>query len=112
MPRLQYALLRRQPCLTKAGLTLLVVQVAAPLNKDSLKGPVLIGPGGNPVVKLFIFAPAEYYDLIAQDEATNATQRFCHLDLFTAKAEHLPCHQQGGAGECSSTRFLDHMTCT
>lgn len=27
---------------------------------------MLLGPGGNPVVKLFIFAPAECYDFVSQ----------------------------------------------
>lgn len=40
--------------------------MAAPVGTDRLKAPVLLGPGGNPVVKLFIFAPAECYDFVSQ----------------------------------------------
>ena len=69
------------------------MQVAAPLDAASLVGPVLLGPTGKPVVKLFLFAPAEHYDLIAQDEAANTTQRFSQLDPFTAQSQHLPAGQ-------------------
>jgi hypothetical protein len=66
------------------------VKVAAPLDGSSLKGPILRGPSGKPVVKLFIFAPPEYYDVIAQDEVANVTHNFSQLDLFNTDSAHLP----------------------
>lgn len=66
------------------------VQVATPVDERRLTAPVLRGPTGKPVVKLFLFAPAESYDLIAQDEVANATQKFAHLDPFTTPSSGLP----------------------
>lgn len=66
------------------------LQVAGALSLKTLKRPVLIGPGGKPVVKLFLFAPAEAYDMISQDEATNTMQKFAQLDVFTIASSELP----------------------
>lgn len=64
--------------------------MAAAISPKSLKGPVLLGPGGKPVVKLFLFAPADAYDFISQDEATNTMQKFAQLDVFTMSSAELP----------------------
>jgi hypothetical protein len=47
-----------------------ILQVAANIGKDRLKGPVLLGPSGRPVVKMFVFAPAQFYDLMSQVQKT------------------------------------------
>ena len=52
--------------------------------------PGLIGPGGKPVVKLFVFAPREAYEWIAQDREMNKTTRQCALDLFDTPAHVVP----------------------
>ena len=52
------ALARRDECAR--------LQVAAPVGTERLKSPVLLGPGGKPAVKLFIFAPAQCYDFVSQ----------------------------------------------
>jgi hypothetical protein len=66
------------------------LQVAAPLAEASLVEPVLRGPSGRPVVKIFLFAPAEAYDFISQDDVADATHKFAQLDPFTAASSHLP----------------------
>ena len=43
-----------------------VFQAALPLDKNKMTGPILLGPSGNPVVKIFIFAEQSAYDFITQ----------------------------------------------
>ena len=42
------------------------LQVAARVGTERLREPVLLGPTGKPVVKMFVFAPSQYYDFTAQ----------------------------------------------
>lgn len=63
-----------------------VFQVALPLRG----APVLIGPRGKPVVKLFIFAPADAYDFILQDKQSNKSDIVAGLHLFEAATQSLP----------------------
>ena len=69
----------------------IVFQVGLPLKEDrKLDGPVLLGPNGKPVVKLFIFAEKDAYDFIIQDIESNKTSRFNHLHLFDTHSSCLP----------------------
>eukprot|EP00892_Ulva_mutabilis_P012387 jgi/Ulvmu1/9520/UM053_0008.1 len=72
-----------------------VLQVAAPVGTSRLQSPVLLGPGGKPAVKLFIFAPAECYDFVSQDEVAERSGKFAQLHLFEAPTEHLPIGPDG-----------------
>ncbi|EKX34748.1 hypothetical protein GUITHDRAFT_146966 [Guillardia theta CCMP2712] len=68
-----------------------VFQVGLPLREDrKMEGPVLLGPNGKPVVKLFIFAEKDAYDFIIQDIESNKTSRFNHLHLFDTPSSCLP----------------------
>lgn len=51
---------------------------------------MLLGPSGKPIVKLFIFAPKEFYDLITQDEVQHNSNKFAQLHLFETPTAHLP----------------------
>jgi hypothetical protein len=42
------------------------VQVAANVGTERLHRPVLLGPSGKPIVKMFVFAPSEFYDFVSQ----------------------------------------------
>lgn len=57
---------------------------------------VLIGPGGSPIVKLFIFAEVDAYDVVFQDGETNATGSFAALDPFNTPQEAVPCADGSG----------------
>ena len=57
---------------------------------------ILIGPGGSPIVKLFIFAEVDAYDVVFQDGETNATGSFAALDPFDTPQEAVPCADGGG----------------
>jgi len=70
-----------------------VLQVALPLQDDTLMSPVIIGPHGNVVVKIFIFGPKEAYELFSQDSASAASGQFCCLDLLSCAPWHLPSPQ-------------------
>lgn len=76
-----------------------VLQVAAPIPGTRLQAPVLLGPSGKPVVKLFIFATKHHYDFITQDEVMNATRKFSHMHLFETPTEHLPDQSGDGASD-------------
>mmetsp|Transcript_15963 Transcript_15963/g.38851 ORF Transcript_15963/g.38851 Transcript_15963/m.38851 type:complete len:505 (+) Transcript_15963:193-1707(+) len=67
-----------------------VFQVGLPLSTKRMKGPVLLGHTGKPVVKLFVFGARDSYDLVCQDKETNKTHKFSHLDLFNTPTHHLP----------------------
>lgn len=62
----------------------------APSKATRQKPPVLLGPGGKPAIKIFIFAPKEAYDLIAQDEVANNSGCFAGLHLFSTPSKYLP----------------------
>ena len=42
------------------------LQVATRGGSGRLQEPVLLGPSGKPVVKMFVFAPSQYYDFVSQ----------------------------------------------
>lgn len=52
--------------------------------------PVLLGPGGKPVVKLFIFARLEDYGLVTQDAETYRSARFAAVHPFRARLQDAP----------------------
>ena len=52
--------------------------------------PVLLGPTGKPVVKLFVFAEKEDYEWVAQDGVMNQTMKQSALDLFDTPDHFLP----------------------
>jgi hypothetical protein len=68
-----------------------VLQTGLPLAASRLVGPVLLGPTGRPVTKLFVYANREDYDLITQDDVANGSAYCVGLDLFRVPGEHLPC---------------------
>lgn len=53
------------------------MQVAANVGTERLHGPVLLGPSGKPVVKMFVFAPSQYYDFISQVSYLNVVLQLC-----------------------------------
>ncbi|KAK3282859.1 hypothetical protein CYMTET_9420 [Cymbomonas tetramitiformis] len=57
--------------------------------------PVLLGPNGRPIVKLFMFSDKGAYSFITQDRETNKSGHFCCLDLFNTPDHHLPSCQAG-----------------
>ena len=75
-----------------------VFQVGLPVDpetekrKNAKKDPprVLLGPNGNPVVKLFIFAKKSDYEWIAQDTVMNRTAKQSALDLFDTPGHYVP----------------------
>ena len=76
-----------------------VFQVGLPLAPASLRAPGAVGPGGKPVVKLFVFLPKAWYDLAMQDHEMNKNKKFYCLDIFNTASEHLPGDAaDGGAG--------------
>eukprot|EP01006_Ploeotia_vitrea_P023742 TRINITY_DN56344_c0_g1_i1.p1 TRINITY_DN56344_c0_g1~~TRINITY_DN56344_c0_g1_i1.p1 ORF type:complete len:487 (+),score=26.59 TRINITY_DN56344_c0_g1_i1:28-1461(+) len=72
-----------------------VYQVGLPVTEK----PLLIGPQGKPVVKLFVVFPKLTYEMVFRDEDTNRTGKFCHLDLFNTPSGCLPSRGQGGLPE-------------
>eukprot|EP00998_Keelungia_sp_KM082_P005720 NODE_2020_length_1156_cov_68.090379_g2003_i0.p1 GENE.NODE_2020_length_1156_cov_68.090379_g2003_i0~~NODE_2020_length_1156_cov_68.090379_g2003_i0.p1 ORF type:complete len:353 (-),score=92.82 NODE_2020_length_1156_cov_68.090379_g2003_i0:98-1078(-) len=67
----------------------LVSQAALPLAYDGLVEPGT-GPGGKPVVKIFIIVPKGAYALINQDEETNEEENYQALDILNTPDEMLP----------------------
>ena len=63
-------------------------------NKPNQQQPLLLGPTGKPVVKLFVFAEKEDYEWIAQDGVMNSTMKQSALDLFNTPDHHLPQDQE------------------
>lgn len=59
-------------------------------------------PGGKPAIKIFIFAPKEAYDLIAQDEVANNSGCFAGLHLFSTPSKYLPGGERGQMGAGST----------
>ncbi|KNC77335.1 hypothetical protein SARC_10202 [Sphaeroforma arctica JP610] len=68
-----------------------VFQVGLPLKQNTAPThDVLLGPGGKPVVKLFIYAARDDYDFITQDKETNKTLHFSALDLLNTPSQNVP----------------------
>lgn len=78
-------------------------QVAAPVGTDRLEAPVLLGPGGKPAVKLFIFAPAECYDFVSQVRLRLPPNRVCMLYRVAR------CGVLWHAVRCPTTRSATHV---
>lgn len=77
-----------------------VFQVGLPLQQERMSAPVLIGPGGKPVVKLFIFADRRAYSFITQDGEVNQEYIFAGLHPFRAADDNFPpLLSDGAAGE-------------
>jgi len=52
--------------------------------------PIMIGPGGNPIMKMFFYLPRESYDLVTQDFETGESFTFHSLDPFNTFDDELP----------------------
>eukprot|EP00041_Stephanoeca_diplocostata_P016540 m.326124 g.326124 ORF g.326124 m.326124 type:complete len:591 (+) comp20397_c0_seq1:240-2012(+) len=72
--------------------------------------PVLIGPGGKRVVKIFIFAPKSAYELITQDDEVNKSGKFAGLQLFQTPDEFLPSSSMGENPQAGEAEDLPVFT--
>lgn len=50
----------------------------------------LTSVNGLPVVKVFVFFPRDWYDMVFQDIETNKTGKASCIDLFDCSDEQLP----------------------
>lgn len=79
-----------------------VFQVGLPIDENLPKRrnakreppPILLGPNGKPVVKLFIFVEKEDYEWIAQDGVMNSTMKQSALDLFDTPEHYVPSEEE------------------